>query len=170
MALPLLPARDGHDVHKRLTTSRGPRHCVRPTPGNADVDARADPDARANPTPTPAGCYPLTNSGGCYEPGEYCRVDDYGASGVAGDGEAITCEYNNGWRWEPSPTPTPAPTPTPVPTPTPTPAGCYPLTNSGNCYEPGEYCRADDYGTSGVAGDGEAITCEYNNGWRWEPT
>lgn len=71
----------------------------------------------------------------------------------------------------PTPTPTPvaSPTPTPVPSPTPTPAGCYPLTNSGNCYEPGEYCRADDYGTSGVAGDGEAITCEYNNGWRWEP-
>jgi hypothetical protein len=23
-------------------------------------------------------------------------------SGVAGNGEAITCEDNNGWRWEPS--------------------------------------------------------------------
>jgi hypothetical protein len=23
-------------------------------------------------------------------------------SGVAGDGEAITCEDNDGWRWEPS--------------------------------------------------------------------
>jgi hypothetical protein len=23
-------------------------------------------------------------------------------SGVAGNGEAITCEYNNGWRWEPA--------------------------------------------------------------------
>jgi hypothetical protein len=22
-------------------------------------------------------------------------------SGVAGDGEAIKCEDNNGWRWEP---------------------------------------------------------------------
>jgi hypothetical protein len=54
------------------------------------------------PTPTPTGCYPLTNSGGCYEPGEYCRDTDHGLSGVAGDGEAITCEYNNGWRWEPT--------------------------------------------------------------------
>ena len=70
----------------------------------------------------------------------------------------------------PTPTPVPSPAPTPVPSPTPAPAGCYPLTNSGNCYEPGEYCRADDHGTSGIAGDGEAITCEYNNGWRWEPT
>jgi hypothetical protein len=58
----------------------------------------------------------------------------------------------------------------PTPTPTPTPTGCYPLTNSGGCYEPGEYCRNTDHGTSGVAGDGEAILCEYNNGWRWEPT
>ena len=29
-----------------------------------------------------------------------CRDDDHGASGVAGDGEAITCEDNDGWRWE----------------------------------------------------------------------
>jgi hypothetical protein len=69
----------------------------------------------------------------------------------------------------PPTTPTPTPTPTPVPTPTPTPTGCYPLTNSGGCYEPGEYCRDTDHGVSGVAGDGEAIMCEYNNGWRWEP-
>jgi hypothetical protein len=38
----------------------------------------------------------------CYEPGEYCRDSDHGSSGVAGDGEAITCEDNDGWRWEPS--------------------------------------------------------------------
>jgi len=71
----------------------------------------------------------------------------------------------------PRPTsPTPTPTPTPRPTPSPTPTGCYPLSNEGTCYEPGEYCRNDDHGVSGVAGDGEAITCEDNNGWRWEPT
>jgi hypothetical protein len=38
----------------------------------------------------------------CYEPGEYCRGSDHGASGVAGDGKAISCEDNDGWRWEPS--------------------------------------------------------------------
>jgi hypothetical protein len=63
----------------------------------------------------------------------------------------------------------PKPKPTP-PTTTPVPTTCYPMTDSGNCYEPGEYCRNDDHGTSGVAGDGEAITCEDNNGWRWEPS
>jgi hypothetical protein len=50
-----------------------------------------------------------------------------------------------------------------------TPAGCHPLSNEGTCYEPGEYCREDDHGTSGIAGDGEAIICEDNDGWRWEP-
>lgn len=46
--------------------------------------------------------------------------------------------------------------------------GCYPLTNGGNCYRPGEYCRTSDRGTTGVDGDGDAIKCEDNDGWRWE--
>ena len=49
-------------------------------------------------------------------------------------------------------------------------AACQPLTDGGNCYEPGEYCRDTDHGVSGVAGDGETITCEDNDGWRWEPS
>ena len=46
---------------------------------------------------------------------------------------------------------------------------CSPISNEGTCYKPGEYCRDDDHGVSGVAGDGQAIICEYNDGWRWEP-
>jgi hypothetical protein len=49
------------------------------------------------------------------------------------------------------------------------PAACTPKTNGGNCYEPGEFCRAADHGVSGIAGDGETITCTDNDGWRWEP-
>jgi len=45
---------------------------------------------------------------------------------------------------------------------------CHPLTNSGNCYKPGEYCRTSDHGLSGIDADGDAIKCEDNNGWRWE--
>lgn len=45
---------------------------------------------------------------------------------------------------------------------------CYPLTNGGNCYQPGEYCRASDHGASGIDANGDAIKCEDNNGWRWE--
>jgi hypothetical protein len=52
----------------------------------------------------------------------------------------------------------------------PAPTGCYPKTSSGNCYEPGEFCPEADAGMRGVAGDGEAIICENNNGLRWEPT
>ena len=64
---------------------------------------------------------------------------------------------------------TPAPA-APPPPPSSAPAtSCYPLTNGGNCYEPGEFCRTSDHGVSGVAGDGEAIVCADNNGWRWEP-
>jgi len=63
----------------------------------------------------------------------------------------------------------PAPPPPPPPT-TVAPAGCYPLSNENTCYEPGEYCRDDNHGQTGRAGDGETITCEDNNGWRWEPT
>ncbi|HEY7413779.1 MAG TPA: G5 domain-containing protein [Ktedonobacteraceae bacterium] len=67
-----------------------------------------------------------------------------------------------------------APAPTPVPTSSqssaPAPAqSCYPLTNGGSCYEPGEYCRNSDHGAAGIAGDGAAIICADNDGWRWEP-
>jgi hypothetical protein len=45
---------------------------------------------------------------------------------------------------------------------------CTPLTNGGNCYKPGEYCRDDDHGVSGIDANGDPITCEDNDGWRWE--
>jgi hypothetical protein len=69
-----------------------------PTAPPATVAPPTAPPAQA-PAP-PAGCYPLTNSGGCYEPGEFCRTSDHGRTGLAGDGEAIVCVNNDGWRWE----------------------------------------------------------------------
>ena len=64
----------------------------------------------------------------------------------------------------------PAPSPTSVPAPPPTTAAsCYPLSDEGSCYEPGEFCRDSDHGMTGVAGDGEKIICEDNDGWRWDP-
>jgi hypothetical protein len=57
----------------------------------------------------------------------------------------------------------------PAPPPPPPPASCHPLTNGGKCYEPGEICRNSDHGVTGLAGDGKVITCEDNDGWRWEP-
>jgi hypothetical protein len=65
--------------------------------------------------------------------------------------------------------PPPKPAPLPTTAAPPAPAGCTPKTDAGNCYEPGEFCRAADHGDNGVAGDGKAIRCEDNDGWRWEP-
>lgn len=74
-----------------------PRRTTSSTPARTTAAAPPPPPA----SPAPARCYPLSNAGHCYEPGEYCRTSDHGASGVAGDGEAIKCEAVNGWRWEP---------------------------------------------------------------------
>jgi hypothetical protein len=76
---------------------------------------------------------------------------------------------------KPTPKATPVPvvqvTPMPVPVaPVATAQSCTPLSDEGTCYEPGEYCRNSDHGASGVAGDGESITCTDNDGWRWEPS
>ena len=64
---------------------------------------RAQPPAttKAPPATTGTSCYPLSNEGTCYEPGEYCRKSDHGMTGVAGDGKRIVCEDNHGWRREP---------------------------------------------------------------------
>lgn len=53
----------------------------------------------AAPQPAPAGCHPLSSSGNCYEPGEYCPHADQGMRGVAGDGKTIICEEDHGLRW-----------------------------------------------------------------------
>jgi hypothetical protein len=64
----------------------------------------------------------------------------------------------------------PAPAPTPAPAPPATSASsCHPLSDEGNCYRAGEYCRESDAGTTGIASNGEAIICENNDGLRWEP-
>ena len=69
----------------------------------------------------------------------------------------------------PVPAPAPAPAPAPSQSAAPPPASCHPIASSGNCYEPGEFCPHADAGMTGVAGNGEAIICEDNNGLRWEP-
>lgn len=76
---------------------------VAPAPATSKAAAPPPPATAPAAAPsTPVGCYPLTNGGNCYEPGEYCRNSDHGLSGVAGDGERIVCENNDGWRWEPA--------------------------------------------------------------------
>jgi hypothetical protein len=85
-------------VQTTSATSQAPAPPAPPAPAPTTPAAVAAPPAAA----APASCHPLTNAGNCYEPGEYCRDADHDASGVAGDGKAITCEDNDGWRWEPA--------------------------------------------------------------------
>ncbi len=75
---------------------------VQPRPGSA-ATTTPPTSAPSATNPTTAACTPIDNEGGCYEPGEYCRDDDHGTSGRAGNGQAITCEDENGtWYWESS--------------------------------------------------------------------
>jgi len=71
---------------------------------SAPVPAPTTPSTAAAPpatSPAAAGCTPIDDEGGCYEPGEYCRDDDHGSTGRSGNGQAITCEDENGtWYWE----------------------------------------------------------------------
>ncbi len=97
---------------------------------------------------------------------------DGGGDAIATVSATFDSDFGNASSWtppKPKPTPTPTPPPTPPTAPPPTPTSCHPKTSSGNCYEPGEYCSNAEHGMSGVAGDGEAIVCEDDNGWRWEP-
>lgn len=70
-------------------------------PSTSSAPPTSVPKPKSAPTPAPTGCSPKTSSGNCYEPGEYCSTADHGMTGVAGNGEPIICENNNGWRWEP---------------------------------------------------------------------
>ena len=83
------------------STSQAPSQAPAPS-ARAVTTPAAAPSPPAPPASKAPSCHPLTNGGNCYEPGEYCRNSDHGVSGVAGDGKAITCEDNDGWRWEPS--------------------------------------------------------------------
>ena len=88
-------------IHLSWMLRRAPS-VKRPTPTTTNPATTTPTTTAPMPPPPPASCTPLSNEGTCYEPGEYCRDTDHGLSGVAGDGEAIKCEYNDGWRWEPT--------------------------------------------------------------------
>jgi phosphatidylserine/phosphatidylglycerophosphate/cardiolipin synthase-like enzyme len=90
-----------------------------------------------------------------------------GAAVIAAAGATFDSDFNNASPWRAQGA---APSsPSPSPQPNPSTAACHPLSRAGNCYEPGEDCSDADHGLTGVAGDGEAIVCEDDNGWRWEP-
>lgn len=105
------PVRTSSPAHKAANSPRPAvtaTHPVVPSPSYsspAPVETAPAyvPPATTAPSATQAAapaCSPTTSSGHCYEPGQFCPAADHGMSGVAGDGRPITCEDNNGWRWE----------------------------------------------------------------------
>ncbi|MEV6000368.1 hypothetical protein AB0M25_13945 [Streptomyces griseomycini] len=45
---------------------------------------------------------------------------------------------------------------------------CSIVSNSGNCYRAGQYCRNSDHGATTTTAGGARITCRYSsNAWRW---
>lgn len=79
------------------TTSQAP-HTI--TTHAAPPTSAAPPPRSTAAAPEPSGCYPLTNAGNCYKPGQKCRSGDHGAMGIDADGHRIQCQDVNGWRWE----------------------------------------------------------------------
>ncbi|MCI4084400.1 hypothetical protein MRQ86_29640 [Streptomyces sp. MMS21 TC-5] len=69
----------------------------------------------------------------------------------------------------PAPTRTRTAAPAPEPTQAKENAGCYPLSNAGNCYKAGQICRKADIGSTGRDANGRAIHCRQDSsvGQRW---
>lgn len=45
-------------------------------------------------------CSIRSNSGNCYQAGQFCRNSDHGATTTTASGARITCRYSaNAWRW-----------------------------------------------------------------------
>jgi hypothetical protein len=120
---------------------------------------------RADITPSSCPNKPIYATG---PDGTHCPPG-YGAGNPPAGMRAV-CTKGFGTASATDTTPEAPETNTAAPSTTPKPQGCYPLASSGNCYEPGEYCSDADHGMTGVAGDGESIACEDNDGWRWEPS
>jgi hypothetical protein len=92
-------------AHPQALTGRSPASHVGTTKAASVKKSsapKAQPTHAASAAAAQAACHPLTNGGNCYEPGEFCRKTDHGATGVAGDGKSIVCQDNDGWRWEPA--------------------------------------------------------------------
>jgi hypothetical protein len=82
-----------------LTPARRTHHRAAARPATSSPPAAA---GTSGPTAAAPGCYPRSDEGTCYEPGEYCRAADQGVAGIAGDGQTIVCMNDNGLRWEPT--------------------------------------------------------------------
>ncbi|QUW82451.1 hypothetical protein SMIR_27920 [Streptomyces mirabilis] len=70
-----------------------------PGPTKTVTEAAQDAGADTSGSSDTGTCSIVSNSGNCYEAGQYCRNRDHGASTTDAGGAGITCAYRNGWRW-----------------------------------------------------------------------
>jgi hypothetical protein len=70
-----------------------------PGPTKTVTEAAQDAGADTSGSSDTGTCSIVSNSGNCYEAGQYCRNGDHGASTTDAGGAGITCAYRNGWRW-----------------------------------------------------------------------
>ncbi|MFF8020017.1 hypothetical protein ACFZDJ_02585 [Streptomyces sp. NPDC007896] len=70
-----------------------------PGPTRTVTEVARDAGADTSGSSDTGTCSIVSNSGNCYEAGQYCRNSDHGASTTDAGGAGITCAYRNGWRW-----------------------------------------------------------------------
>ncbi|GLX34054.1 hypothetical protein Sros01_01270 [Streptomyces roseochromogenus] len=119
-------------------------------PPLASASPTATPSPTASPTPTPTPTAPASPS----------------ATTTAPDAKAPDSPAPTRAATQPAPKPTTkAPTTAPE---EPAKADCEIVSNAGNCYNAGQFCRKADVGRSTHAGNGRMISCRQDGGQpRW---
>ncbi|MBB5799282.1 hypothetical protein AB0E64_15590 [Streptomyces caelestis] len=90
-----------------VTTTAEPTHA--PTVTKTKTVTRPGPTVTVTKAAQAAGsgsgsgggtCSIVSNSGNCYQAGQFCRNSDHGAATTTAGGTRITCAYSaNAWRW-----------------------------------------------------------------------
>ncbi|MDH6541778.1 hypothetical protein [Streptomyces sp. SPB4] len=126
-----------------------------PPPTLASVSPTATPSPTASPTPT-ATATPTA-------------LPSPSATTAAPDAKAPDTPAPTRAATQPAPKPTTkAPTTAPEEPAKPVKADCEIVSNAGNCYNAGQFCRKADVGRSTHAGNGRMISCRQDGGQpRW---
>ncbi|MET8227638.1 hypothetical protein [Streptomyces sp. NPDC005301] len=90
-------------VTKTAKAKPGPTVTVTKTsrPASSTSDDSASTTSGGGSSASKTGtCSITSNSGNCYQAGQYCRNIDHGATTTNASGTSITCRYRSGaWRW-----------------------------------------------------------------------
>ncbi|GAA2571078.1 hypothetical protein GCM10010304_06830 [Streptomyces roseoviolaceus] len=96
-------------VTATVTTTAEPTPAPAPTVTKTKTVTRPGPTVTVTKAAQAAGsgsgsgsgtCSIVSNSGNCYQAGQFCRNSDHGAATTTAGGTRITCTYSaNAWRW-----------------------------------------------------------------------